>query len=147
MNRILIALILALGLVSCKKSGDDLQGTKSEYNLSSTIVNDNFKIFTYLPTDYSSSNQYPVIFLLDGDWYFEDFTKEFSDSTEHYHANKTMIHIYVPNVFKTFDKAIEMGCEIIEEPINKQGDPDTRGAFYDFAGNYWSVSTQINQYT
>jgi len=67
-----------------------------------------------------------------------------SDSTENYQANKTMLHIYVPNVFKTFDKAIETGCEIIEKPINKQGDPDTRGSFYDFAGNYWAVSTQTN---
>jgi len=67
-----------------------------------------------------------------------------SDSTENYQANKTMLHIYVPNVFKTFDKAIETGCEIIEKPINKQDDPDTRGSFYDFAGNYWAVSTQTN---
>jgi PhnB protein len=67
-----------------------------------------------------------------------------SDSTENYGANKTMLHIYVPNVLKTFDKAIENGCEIIEKPINKEGDPDTRGAFYDFAGNYWAVSTQTN---
>lgn len=67
-----------------------------------------------------------------------------SDSTENYGANKTMLHMYVPDVFKTFDKAIENGCEIIEKPINKQGDPDTRGSFYDFAGNYWSVSTQMN---
>lgn len=65
-----------------------------------------------------------------------------SDSTESYKANKTMLHIYVPNVHETFNKAIENGCELIEKPINKQGDPDTRGSFYDFAGNYWAVSTQ-----
>lgn len=67
-----------------------------------------------------------------------------SDSTENYQANKAILHIYVPNVFKTFDKAIENGCELIEEPVNKQGDTDIRGSFYDFAGNYWAVSTQIN---
>ena len=67
-----------------------------------------------------------------------------SDSLENYPANKTMLHIYVPDVFKTFDIAIKNGCEIIEKPINKDGDPDTRGSFYDFAGNYWAVSTQTN---
>jgi PhnB protein len=67
-----------------------------------------------------------------------------SDSTESYEPNKTMLHIYVPDVFKTFNKAIENGCEIIETPVNLQGDPDTRGSFYDFAGNYWAVSTQKN---
>ncbi|MEM9674717.1 MAG: VOC family protein [Bacteroidota bacterium] len=67
-----------------------------------------------------------------------------SDSTDGYPANKTMLHLYVPDVFKTFDKAIENGCTIIEKPVNKDGDPDTRGSFYDFAGNYWAISTQMN---
>jgi len=67
-----------------------------------------------------------------------------SDSTENYRASKTMLHYYVPDVFKTFNLAIENGCEIIERPINKGGDPDTRGAFMDYAGNYWAVSTQTN---
>ena len=74
----------------------------------------------------------------------DDTVLMISDSTESYVANKTMLHIYVPDVFTTFDKAIENGCEIIEKPINKQDDPDTRGSFYDFAGNYWAVSTQTN---
>jgi PhnB protein len=68
-----------------------------------------------------------------------------SDSLENYPANKTMLHIYVPDVFKTFDIAIENGCEIVDKPVNKPGDPDTRGAFMDFAGNYWAVSTQTNK--
>lgn len=67
-----------------------------------------------------------------------------SDSTENYPAAKTMLHIYVPDVFQTFGMAVSQGCEIIEKPINKPGDPDTRGAFYDYAGNYWAVSTQTN---
>lgn len=65
-----------------------------------------------------------------------------SNSTEMYPANKAMLHIYVPDVYKTFDLAIKNGCEMIEKPINKEGDPDTRGLFHDFAGNYWAVSTQ-----
>ncbi len=75
---------------------------------------------------------------------FDDTVLMISDSLENYPANKTMLHIYVPDVFKTFDKAIENGCVLIEKPVNKQGDPDTRGSFYDCAGNYWAVSTQTN---
>jgi PhnB protein len=74
----------------------------------------------------------------------DDTVLMISDSSEHYEANKTMLHIYVPDVFKTFDIAIENGCEMIEKPVKKDGDPDTRGAFFDFAGNYWAVSTQTN---
>ncbi len=72
----------------------------------------------------------------------DDSVLMISNSTDKYEANKTVLHIYVPDVFETFDKAIENGCEIIEKPINKPGDPDTRGSFFDFAGNYWAVSTQ-----
>lgn len=74
----------------------------------------------------------------------DDTVVMISDSTESYPANKAMLHIYVPDVFKTFDTAIKNGCEIIEKPINKDGDPDTRGSFYDYARNYWAVSTQTN---
>lgn len=64
------------------------------------------------------------------------------DSTDYYKANTTMLHVYVPDVFRTFDKAIENGCELIEKPVKQQGEPDIRGSFFDIAGNYWSVSTQ-----
>ena len=67
-----------------------------------------------------------------------------SNATSAYPPNKTMIHMYVPDVFSTFYKAIEIGCEIIEKPVNKENDPDTRGSFYDCAGNYWAVSTQMS---
>lgn len=66
-----------------------------------------------------------------------------SNSTGNYPANTAMLHCYVPDVFETFNLAVDNGCKIIEHPVNKTGDPDTRGAFLDFAGNYWAVSTQI----
>ena len=66
------------------------------------------------------------------------------DSTDKYSANTTMLHIYVPDVFETYKLAIDNGCEPIEQPINKHGDPDTRGGFKDFAGNYWAIGQQTN---
>jgi PhnB protein len=68
-----------------------------------------------------------------------------SDSTPQYPANKYWMHIYVPNVDETFNKAIELGCEIVETPHTKDKDPDKRGTFKDFAGNMWSVATQNEQ--
>jgi PhnB protein len=73
----------------------------------------------------------------------DDTVLMISDATADYPGQKTMLHLYVPDVMATFKLAIENGCELIEEPVNKNGDPDKRGAFYDFAGNYWAVSTQI----
>lgn len=73
----------------------------------------------------------------------DDTVLMISDATADYPGQKTMLHLYVPDVMATFKLAIENGCELIEEPVNKNGDPDKRGSFYDFAGNYWAVSTQI----
>ncbi len=65
-----------------------------------------------------------------------------SNSTAQYPAHKTMLHFYVPDVLATYRRAINNGCTPVSEPVNQPGDPDTRGSFYDAAGNHWSVSTQ-----
>jgi len=66
-----------------------------------------------------------------------------ASSNKEYPANKTMLHLYVPDSTAAYQRAIEAGCKPIEAPVQKEGDPDKRGAFLDFAGNYWSVSTQV----
>lgn len=65
-----------------------------------------------------------------------------SDSTTQFPPNFLLLHVYVPDLSKTFELAIKAGCEIIEHPKNSEGDPDTRATFKDFAGNVWSVGTQ-----
>ncbi len=72
----------------------------------------------------------------------DDTVLMLSSSTEQYPAHKTMLHLYVPNVYETFAKAIATGCRVIDEPGSHEGDPDIRGSFYDCADNYWTVSTQ-----
>jgi len=68
-----------------------------------------------------------------------------ADSTDQYPPNTHMIHVYVPNVDETFQKALSLGCTIVDEPKQKGGDPDTRGMFTDFAGNFWAVATQTGE--
>src|SRR5690606_24448273 len=75
----------------------------------------------------------------------DDSVLMFGNSSERYPPNKLLIHVYVPDVDATFQKAIEMGCEPVEKPTEREGDHDGRGSFRDFAGNEWSVSTQVNQ--
>ena len=64
------------------------------------------------------------------------------DASEQVPANTHLMHVYVPDVDKIFNLAIELGCGIIEQPKEQEGDPDRRGTFKDFAGNIWSVATQ-----
>ncbi len=68
-----------------------------------------------------------------------------SNSTDSYPANTAMLHLYMPDVFYTFNLAVENNCTIIKQATSKKGHPDTRGTFIDFAGNYWAISTQMNQ--
>ncbi len=67
------------------------------------------------------------------------------DSSEKFPPVQLVMHVYVPNVDETFDKAIKAGCEVIEQPKQRENDPDRRATFKDFAGNMWSVGTQLNQ--
>jgi PhnB protein len=65
------------------------------------------------------------------------------DSSEKFPPVPIVIHVYVPNVDDVFKNAIDAGCEIVEKPKERDGDPDRRATFKDFGGNMWSVGTQL----
>jgi PhnB protein len=65
------------------------------------------------------------------------------DSSNDFPPIQLVVHVYVPDVDETFEKAIKAGCEIVEQPKQREGDPDRRATFKDFAGNMWSVGTQL----
>ena len=74
----------------------------------------------------------------------DDSVLMFGNSSNKFPPNKLLTHIYVPDVDSVFQKAIDLGCEPLEKPKEKEGDPDRRGSFKDFAGNVWSIGTQMN---
>ena len=66
-------------------------------------------------------------------------------ASDEYPATTFWMHVYVPDAKTIYEKALSLGCEGVEPPDTKEGDPDTRGTFKDFAGNMWSVGTQRNE--
>jgi len=66
-----------------------------------------------------------------------------SDATKEFAGNTHMMHVYVANVDDVYKRALALGCKSLGEPVQKDGDPDRRGGFEDFAGNAWYVSTQV----
>ena len=66
-----------------------------------------------------------------------------ADSNEQYPPNQILVHIYVADASTTYNKALAAGCEGIEKPTRRDGDPDMRGMFRDFQGNTWAVATQM----
>ncbi|MAZ27194.1 MAG: extradiol dioxygenase [Cytophagaceae bacterium] len=66
-----------------------------------------------------------------------------ADSTAQYPQNSTILHVYVPNPDAVYKKALELGCEGYKEPTQLNEDDDKRGTFKDFAGNMWSIASQV----
>lgn len=73
----------------------------------------------------------------------EDSILMIADANEKYPPVPLVLHVYVHDVDKTFERAVDAGCNVIHPPRVNEGDPDRRGTFKDFAGNMWSVSTQV----
>lgn len=72
----------------------------------------------------------------------DDSVVMMGDASDEHPSNPQMIHVYVPDVDHVYKTAIAAGCMSIEKPTKREGDPDKRGGFKDFSGNYWYVSTQ-----
>jgi PhnB protein len=68
-----------------------------------------------------------------------------ADSTDQFPAIHQLVHLYVPDVDLIFQKAKDLHCEEINLPKERPNDPDRRGSFRDFAGNYWSLATQVKK--
>lgn len=68
----------------------------------------------------------------------------FGDSSEKFPPNEQLTHTYVADVDAIFQKAMDLGCVPLETPKQREGDPDRRGSFKDFAGNVWSIGTQMD---
>ena len=77
----------------------------------------------------------------------DDSVLMFGEASKQYPPNQLLIHIYVPNVDETFKKAIDLGCEPVERPKEREGDPDRRGSFKDFAGKHYLSTIYFRNYS
>lgn len=82
--------------------------------------------------------------IMHAEFQLDDSVIMVGDSSDKYPPVQIVMHVYVPDVDKVFQKAIESGCVIIEHPKEREGDPDRRATFKDFAGNLWSIGTQVD---
>jgi len=117
------------------------------YNsLSPYFIVDNAPRFVKLMKDLFGAEELPNYEMPDGslmhvELRLDDSVIMLSEATQDYPANEFLLHFYVKDAKTTYKKALELGCEGIQEPIQKE-DPDLRGMFKDYNGNVWSVGTQ-----
>lgn len=81
--------------------------------------------------------------ILHGEIRIEDTVIMVANSNDEYPPNQMLVHVYVQDVDATYKKAIDAGCEPLQEPKVSDADTDKRGMFKDFAGNTWAIATQL----
>jgi uncharacterized glyoxalase superfamily protein PhnB len=72
----------------------------------------------------------------------DDTVLMLADSAEGWPANPSNVHIYVPDVDATYQRALAAGAEPVQMPAQKD-DPDKRGGVKDAGGTTWWIATQV----
>ncbi|PQO48210.1 VOC family protein [Blastopirellula marina] len=65
-----------------------------------------------------------------------------SDAADAWPAIESFVHIYVEDADAVFQKGIDAGASVVQEPVQKSADDDRRGGFKDPGGTTWWVATQ-----
>jgi uncharacterized glyoxalase superfamily protein PhnB len=73
----------------------------------------------------------------------DDTVVMIADGGGEWPAFPVWLHVYVPDVDATYQRALEAGGVSAQEPQRKEGDPDRRGGVKDPAGNTWWIATQV----
>ncbi|WP_101296201.1 VOC family protein [Halegenticoccus soli] len=58
-------------------------------------------------------------------------------------AFTSMVHVYVPDVDATYQRALKAGGVSVQDPLQQEDDPDQRGIVEDPEGNLWVLATRI----
>jgi uncharacterized glyoxalase superfamily protein PhnB len=66
-----------------------------------------------------------------------------ADAMDGWPAFPIQLHLYLRDVDASYRRALELGGEAVQPPVQKEGDPDRRGGVKDPAGNTWWLSTQV----
>jgi uncharacterized glyoxalase superfamily protein PhnB len=64
-----------------------------------------------------------------------------ADASERYPAFAVWLHVYVPDVDATYQRALAAGGLSVEEPSRREGETDRRGGVRDSGGNTWWIAT------
>jgi PhnB protein len=65
------------------------------------------------------------------------------DASSEWPAFPSWLHVYVDDVDATYQRALAAGGISVQEPKQREGDPDKRGGVKDPGGNTWWIATQV----
>lgn len=73
----------------------------------------------------------------------DDSVVMISDGGGIYPPFPAWLHVYVDDVDKTYQRALQAGGVSVQEPVRREHDTDKRGGVKDPAGNTWWIATQM----
>ena len=74
----------------------------------------------------------------------DDTVVMLADAGQEFPPFPVWLHIYVPDVDATYKRALEAGGVSVQEPYQREGEPDKRGGVKDPCGNTWWIATQVS---
>jgi PhnB protein len=74
----------------------------------------------------------------------DDTVVMLADASPEFPAFPVWLHVYVPDVDATYQRALEVGGVSVQEPSQREGEPDRRGGVKDPCGNTWWIATQVD---
>jgi uncharacterized glyoxalase superfamily protein PhnB len=80
--------------------------------------------------------------IMHGEVQIDDTVVMLADGGGEYPAFPIWLHVYVPDVDATYQKALAAGAVSVQEPVKKD-DPDRRAGVKDPTGNTWWIATQV----
>ena len=72
----------------------------------------------------------------------DDTVVMIADSVEGWPAIPSHVHVYVPDVDTTYQRALAAGATSVQEPVKKE-DADKRGGVKDSGGTTWWIATKM----
>jgi uncharacterized glyoxalase superfamily protein PhnB len=73
----------------------------------------------------------------------DDTVLMIADSAEGWPPLPAHVHIYVPDVDATYQRALAAGAASVQEPLKKE-DADKRGGVKDAGGTTWWIATKVD---
>ena len=67
-----------------------------------------------------------------------------ADGVEGWPPMPSHVHVYVPDVDATYQRALAAGAESVQAPVKKD-DADKRGEVKDAGGTTWWIATKVEQ--
>lgn len=80
--------------------------------------------------------------VMHGEVQIDDTVVMLTDAKEENPAFPVWLHVYVPDVDATYQRALAAGGVSVQEPTKKD-DPDRRAGVKDPTGNTWWIATQV----